>query len=86
MEEFRFTGKEVITEKTVDEILAVAAEVNGPDSRLERLQRLNALKIRLDAWIEALSHRHTGPSLREMDLIVEDIENKLESIKKQDQG
>ena len=38
MEEFRFTGKEVITEKTVDEILAVAAEVNGPDSRLERLQ------------------------------------------------
>ena len=86
MEEFRFTGKEVITEKTVDEILAVAAEVNGPDSRLERQNRLNALKIRLEEWLSALHARHEGPSLREMDLIVEDIENKLESIKKQDQG
>ena len=74
------------TKKTVEEILAAAAKVNGPDSRLERLQRLNTLKIRLDAWIDALSHRHKGPSLREMDLIVEDIENKLESIKEYDQG
>ena len=86
MEEFRFTGKEVITEKTVEEILAVAAKVNEPDSRLERQNRLKELKIRLEAWLSALEARHKGPSLREMGLIVEDIENKLESIKEYDQG
>ena len=74
------------TEKTVEEILAVAAKVDGMESRAERHIRLNELKIRLDAWIDALSYRHEGPSLREMGLIVEDIENKLESIKEYDQG
>ena len=70
------------TEKSVEEILAVAAKVNGPDSRCERQNRLNALKVRLEDWLSALSYRSKGPSLREMGLIVEDIENRLESIKK----
>ena len=74
------------TEKTVEELLAVAAEVDGMESRLERRNRLNDLKIRLEAWLSALDARHKGPSLREIDLIVEEIENKLESIKEQDQG
>ena len=69
------------TEKTVGEILAVAAEVDGMESRLERQNGLNALRIRLDAWLDALSHRHKGPSLREMDLIVEDIENMLDDLR-----
>ena len=88
MEEFRVTRKGVImeTEKTVEEILAVESKVNGTEPRLERQNRLNALNIRLKAWLSALGTRNKGPSLREMDLIVEDIENKLESIKKQDQG
>ena len=68
------------TEKSVEEILAVAAKVNGTGPRLDRRNRLNELKIRLDAWIDALDARHKGPSLREMDLIVGEIENKLESI------
>ena len=70
------------TEKTVEEILAVAAKVNGPEPRNDRRNRLNDLKIRLEAWLSALDARHKGPSLREIDLIVKDIENKLESIKK----
>ena len=74
------------TEKTVEEILAVAAKVNGTDSRLERQNCLNALKVRLEEWLSALSYRSKGPSLREMVLIVEDIENRLESIKEWDQG
>ena len=88
MEEFRVTRKGVImeTEKTVGEILAVASKVNGIDSRRERQNRLNALKIRLEEWLSALSARSKGPSLREMGLIVEDIENMLESIKMWDQG
>ena len=71
------------TEKTVEEILAVAAKVNGIDSRCERQNRLNALNIRLEAWLSALHARKEGPSLMEMGLIVEDIENRLESIKKE---
>ena len=71
-----------MTEKTVEEILAVASKVNGIDSRRERQNRLNELKIRLEDWLSALSNRSKGPSLREMGLIVEDIENRLESIKK----
>ena len=74
------------TETTVEEILAVAAKVNGTDSRLKRQNRLNALNIRLEHWLTALRMRSKGPSLMEMGLIVEDIENMLESIKKQDQG
>ena len=74
------------TEKSVEEILAVAAKVNGTEPRLDRRNRLNELKIRLGEWLSALDARHKGPSLREMDLIVEDIENKLESIKEYDQG
>ena len=75
------------TEKTVEEILAVATKVDGRESRLERQNRLNELKIRLEYWLSALRNRREGPpSLREMGLIVEDIENELESIKKQDQG
>ena len=69
-------------EKTVIEILAVAAHVNGTDPRLERQNRLNALSIRLEEWLSTLHARREGPSLMEMDLIVKDIENKLESIKK----
>ena len=85
--EFKFVGKGVTTEKTVEEILAVAAKVNEPDSRDKRQNRLNELKIRLEKWLSALhDRREGGPSLMEMDLIVEDIENKLGSIKKQDQG
>ena len=72
------------TEKSVEEILAVAAKVNGTEPRLDRRNRLNELKIRLGEWLSALDARHKGPSLREMDLI--DIENKLESIKEYDQG
>ena len=71
------------TEKTVEEILAVAAKVNGTDPRLERQNRLNALKIRLEEWLSVLHARREGPSLMEMDLIVKEIENKLESIKKE---
>ena len=75
------------TEKTVEEILAVATKVDGRESRLERQNRLNELKIRLEYWLSALRNRREGPpSLREMGLIVEDMENELESIKKQDQG
>ena len=70
------------TDKTVEEILVVAAKVNGPDSRRDRLNSLNKLNLRLKAWHSALSARSKGPSLREMGLIVEDIENRLESIKK----
>ena len=69
------------TEKTVGEILAVADEVDGMESRCERHNRLNELKIRLDEWIDVLACRHKGPSLREMDLIVEDIENMLEDLR-----
>ena len=70
------------TEKTVGEILAVAAEVDGMESRLERQNGLNALKIRLEDWLSALRNRREGPpSLREMDLIVEDIENMLEDLR-----
>ena len=72
------------TEKTVEEILAVAAKVNGIAPRIDRRNRLHGLKTRLEEWLSALDARGKGPSLREMDLIVEDIENKLESIK--DQG
>ena len=75
------------TEKTVEELLAVAAEVDGMESRLDRQNRLNELKIRLEYWLSALRNRREGPpSLMEMGLIVGDIENELESIKKQDQG
>ena len=75
------------TEKTVEEILAVATKVDGRESRLERQNRLNELKIRLEYWLSALRNRREGPpSLREMGLILEDMENELESIKKQDQG
>ena len=74
------------TEKSVEEILAVEAKVeakvNGTDSRVERLNRLNTLKIRLGAWLAVFHIRKEGPSLMEMDLIVKDLENKLESIKK----
>ena len=74
----------------VEEILAgaaaVEAKVNGTEPRLERLNRLTALNGRLEAWLSVLNARDKGPSLREMDLIVEDIENKLENIKEQDQG
>ena len=87
-EEFRVTRKGVTmeTEKTVEEILAVESKVNGIDSRLKRQNRLNALNIRLEALLSALHARGEGLSLMEMDLIVEDIENRLESIKKEDQG
>ena len=74
------------TEKSAEEILAVAAKVNGTEKRLERQNGLNGLNIRLEEWLSAFSYRKKGPSLREMGLIVEDIEKKLESIKKQDQG
>ena len=74
------------TEKTVEEILAVAAKVNETGSRLKRQNRLNALNTRLGAWLAVLHARNKGPSLIEMGLIVKDIEDKLESIKKQDQG
>ena len=70
------------TEKTVEEILAVASKLDGIDSRLDRLNCLNALKVRLSVWLSVLHARKEGPSLMEMDLIVKDIENKLESIKK----
>ena len=70
----------------VEEILAVAAKVeakvNGTDSRVERLNRLNTLNTRLGAWLAVFHIRKEGPSLMEMDLIVKDLENKLESIKK----
>ena len=72
--------------KSVEEILAVAAKLNGTEKRLERQNGLNGLNIRLEEWLSALSYGKNGPSLREMDLIVKDIENMLESIKKQDQG
>jgi hypothetical protein len=71
------------TEKTVEEIFAVAAKLDGTDSTsLDRLNCLNALKVRLSSWLSVLHARKEGPSLMEMDLIVKDIENKLESIKK----
>ena len=70
----------------VEEILGVAAKVNGTDSRLKRQNSLNALNDRLGAWLSVLHARKEGPSLVEMGLIVRDIEDKLESIKKQDQG
>ena len=70
------------TEKTVEEILAL----NGIDSRCERQNRLLGLKTRLEDWLSALDARGKGLSLREMGLIVEEIEKKLESIKTQDQG
>ena len=74
------------TEKTVEKILAVAAKVNGTDLRLERQNRLNSLKVRLEVWLSVLYARREGPSLMEMGLIVKDIENRLESIKKWGQG
>ena len=65
----------------MEEILGGAADVNGMDSRCERQNRLNELKIRLEEWLSALSDRNKGPSLKEMNLIVEDIENMLENTK-----
>ena len=71
------------TEKTVEEIFVVASKVDGTDStRLDRLNCLNALKVRLSSWLSVLHARKEGPSLMEMDLIVKDIEDRLESIKK----
>ena len=84
MEEFRFTGQGVITEKTVKEILADAAKAHLTES--QRQTRLNDLKIRLEDWLSALQARNKGPSLMEMGLIFKDIETQLESIKKDDQG
>ena len=77
-------GKEspLETEKTVEEILADASKVDGTDLRLYYLNCLNALKVRLSVWLSVLHARKEGPSFMEMDLIVKDIENKLESIKK----
>ena len=69
------------TEETVEDILAVAAKVDGTESRLERQNRLLALKVRLEEWLSVLSYRKKGPSLREMGLIVEDIENKLDDLR-----
>ena len=79
------------TEKTVEEILSYASaeesKVNGTDSRNKRLNCLTKLNSRLEDWLSAFENRsEKGPSLREMDLVVGEIENKLESIKKQDQG
>ena len=72
--------------RTVEEILAGAAEVNGLDSRCERQSRLNALKARLDEYLNFFHGRSkNGPSLREMVRIVADIEEMLEYIKKYDQ-
>ena len=71
------------TEKTVEEILAVASKVDGTDSRGELHNRLNALQLRLEEWLSTLHARNKGPSLMEMGLIVKDIENRLESIKKE---
>ena len=71
------------TEKTVEEIFVVASKVDGTDStRLDRLNCLKALKVRLSSWLSVLHARKEGPSLMEMDLIVKDIEDRLESIKK----
>ena len=78
VEEFRVTRKGL----TVVKILAGASKVNGIASRSERQNRLNELKIRLEEWLSAFSARSEGPSLMEMGLIVEDIENMLENIKK----
>ena len=71
------------TEKTVEEILAVESKVNGIDSRCVRQNLLKALNVRLETLLSALHARKEGPSLMEMGLIVEDIENRLESIKKE---
>ena len=71
------------TEKTVEEIFVIASKLDGTDSTsLDRLKCLNALKVRLSLWLSVLHARKEGPSLMEMDLIVKDIDNKLESIKK----
>ena len=73
------------TEKAVEEILADAAKVDGTEPRLERQNSLKALKARLKEWLSVLHARGEGPSLMEMDLIVKEIEYKLESIKEQEQ-
>ena len=80
-------GKESSLRKLWKKSWLLQIKVNGKDSRLERQKRLDELKIRLEKWLSVLHDRDEGgPSLMEMDLIVKEIENKLESIKKQDQG
>ena len=69
----------------VEEILAGATEVNGAESRANRLNLLNNLKQRLEDYLHFFASRAKGPSLKEMDRAVEDIETTLEHIKKYDQ-
>ena len=71
--------------RDVYEILAGATEINGVDSRSKRQNLLNDLKTRLAEWLSALSGRNQGPSLKEMDLIIDDIEGILGKIKDYDQ-
>ena len=67
--------------RDVHEMLAGAAEINGVDSRVKRQNLLNDLRARLAEWLSALGERNKGPSLKEMDLIIDDIEGLLGKIK-----
>ena len=71
--------------RTAKEILSGATEVNGTELRCQRHNLLNGLKIRLEEFLSVFNKRgNKGPSLKEMVLIVEDIEGRLEYIKKYD--
>ena len=60
-------------------------EINGVESRVKRQNLLNDLRARLAEWLSAFGDRNEGPSLKEMDLIIGDIEGILRKIKAYDQ-
>ena len=73
-------------QKPVGQVLAGASEVNGSEARNERHNRLNGLRFRLQEYLDFFSRRdNKGPSLKEMVLIVKDMEACLAYIKKYDQ-
>ena len=78
--------------KPVEEILAGANEVNGSAARLERRNLLRNLKDRIQGFEDVFAagrgladgDKKEGPSLKQMDKIIEDIEEDIEYIKNYD--
>lgn len=72
-------------EMTAREILAEASRINGSASRSARERRLREFRNRVTEFIHEFSERGEGPSLKEMECVLEDLEDRLERMRRYDE-
>ena len=60
--------------RSAKDILAGADDVNSVDARADRLNLLSQFSERVTEFVQILKDRGKGPSLREMNRILDDIE------------